>query len=306
MTNTPTKRSFPSPLPVLLRPWDEILLVQVGVGGTGSWLAPHAARLVRVLKEQGKKARLLLIDPDIVEAKNISRQNFCDADLSAETPLHKASSLAFRLSLSLGVEVSALCQPFDPDLLEGYPHWVYRRRQTELLTIVVSCLDNAEGRKEVFRILEANRSYEAPSFWVLDCGNFPATEGDECGQVYLGSAASANDLKHAFSISKQCIALPSPALQAPDLLLPRPEELAQTPRSCADISLANEQGLTINPMMAAIAANYLFALLVTHDLRTMGTAVNLTRGKMDSDYITPASIARVVGKDPATFFSPKH
>ena len=214
--------AFPHPVPVLLRPWEELLIVLVGVGGNGSWLVPHVARLLRVLRTKGKKARAVLVDPDVVEEKNIYRQNFCDADLSIETPLYKASSLSFRMNLALGIEFSAICQKFDPHMLDGYPSWLYRRQRTELLTIVVSCVDNAEARQAIFQVLEANRVHEAPSFWVLDCGNFPATEGDECAQVYLGSAATEAALHNAFSIGQRCISLPSPALQAPDLLLPRP------------------------------------------------------------------------------------
>lgn len=307
MKKLPPKTRFPRPVPVLLRPWEELLIVVVGVGGNGSWLVDHIARLLRVLKDQGKKARAILIDPDIIEAKNIYRQNFCDAELSTETPFFKASSLSFRLALALGVEVSAICQEFDPNMLDGYLPWIYRSDHVDRLTIVVSCVDNAKARNAVFKVLEANKMNEAPKFWVLDCGNFPATEGDECGQVYLGSAASASALHNAFSISKHCIALPSPALQAPDLLIPRQEELEHTSLSCADITAANEQGLMINPMVATVVAQYLFALVLNQGkgLRTMSTSVNLTSLKMDSDYITPESVAKIVGQDPTTLFAKK-
>lgn len=300
-----TTNRFPHPATLLLRPWEEAVVVIVGVGGNGSWVVPHAARLARVLQAKGKKLRIMLIDPDSVEEKNIYRQNFCDADLAQKPPLSKASSLAFRYGLALGIEVSAICEKFDPYMLEGVPSWPYRRdHTTERLTIIVSCVDNAEARKAVFKVLEANRSYEAPSFWVLDCGNFPANVGDECGQVYLGSAATPEDLEFSFGITNRCLALPSPALQAPDLLIARPEELAQSPLSCAEITRANEQGLMINPMIASWVGYYLFAMLVTGDLRLMGTTVNLTSGKVDSDYITKENVARIIGKE-VSFFKKK-
>jgi len=305
MTTQRTKSRLPRPVSLLLRPWEEAVVVIVGVGGTGSWLAPHVARLACVLQARGKKIRLIFIDPDVVEEKNIYRQNFCDADLAQDAPLHKASSLSFRLGLALGVNASAICEEFDPYMLDGYPHRIYGHdRSTERITIVVSCVDNAAARKSVFKVLEANRPYEAPSFWVLDCGNFPANAGDECGQVYLGSAATPEALEYAFGITNRCLALPSPALQAPDLLIARPEELAQSPLSCAEITRVNEQGLMINPLIASWAASYLFAMLVTGDLRLMGTSINLTRGKVDSDYITPEQVAKVIGKE-VSFFKKK-
>ena len=305
MSAQSTTSRIPHPVPLLLRPWEEAVVVFVGVGGTGSWLAPHGARLARVLQAKGKKIRLIFIDPDRVEEKNIYRQNFCDADLAHDPPLYKASSLSFRHSLALGVNTSAICDTFDPYMLDGYPYRSYGSdHATERITIIVSCVDNAEARRSVFKVLEANRPYEAPSFWVLDCGNFPANQGDECGQVYLGSAATPESLEYAFGITNRCLALPSPALQAPDLLIARPEELAQSPLSCAEITRANEQGLMINPMIASWAGYYLFAMLVTGDLRLMGTSVNLTKGKADSDYITRESVARVIGKD-VSFFKKK-
>ncbi len=305
MIQQSSARRFPHPLPLLLRPWEEAVVVVVGVGGNGSWLAPHMARLARVLRTKGKKLRLVFIDPDIVEEKNIYRQNFCDADLAQDAPFHKASSLAFRYSLALGVYATAICEKFDPHMLDGYPHWLYGRdRSIERITIVASCVDNAEARQSIFKVLEANRLYEAPDFWVLDCGNFPANQGDECGQVYLGSAATPEALQYAFSISKRCMALPSPALQAPDLLIARPEEQMHPSLSCAEITRANEQGLMINPVIAAWAASYLFAMLVTGDLRLMGTSINLTQGKVDSDYITREGVARVIGKE-VSFFKKK-
>ncbi len=293
-------------VPLLLRPWDEARIVIVGVGGTGSWLAVQAGRLIRVLEARGKKARLTLVDPDIVEEKNISRQNFCDADLAGDDgkPLHKATSLAFRLSLSWGINVSAITEPFDPHLLEDYPYPSYER-SAERLTVVVGAVDNAQARSAIFKVLEANHSFEAPRFFVLDCGNLAAgADGNESGQVLLGSASSPEGMQHAFRIRNACIALPSPALQAPDLLMARQEEGDQSPLSCAEIAQANTQGLMINPMIAMIAAQYLFAMFVTGKLTRFATYVDVHSGTMSSEYITPETLARVISKDP-TFFARK-
>ncbi len=301
MTQTLDTR-FRRAVPLLLRPWEEVVIVIVGVGGTGSWLAVQAARLLRILHKRGKKARLVLVDPDVVEEKNIYRQNFCDADLADDgSPLHKASSLAFRLSLAWGLDVAAITEQFQPFLLEDYPHPYYGKK-CERLTIVVGCVDNAQARQAIFKTVEANRSFEAPYYFVLDCGNFATHEdGNESGQVLLGSAATPLGMQHAFSISKNCIALPSPALQAPDLLIARPEEQEQTPLSCAEITQANEQGLMINPTIAVIAAQYLFSMLVYGKLKRFATYVDVSSGTQSSEYITPDTLARVIGKEPSFF-----
>ena len=65
---------------LLLPSSDNISLVLVGCGGTGSWLAPHVARVARLLLEKWQKdVQVVFVDPDVVEEKNIYRQNFCHA-----------------------------------------------------------------------------------------------------------------------------------------------------------------------------------------------------------------------------------
>jgi tRNA A37 threonylcarbamoyladenosine dehydratase len=50
-------------------------IVQVGVGGTGSWLAAALARIVYHARQKGEVVKLILVDPDIVGESNIGRQN---------------------------------------------------------------------------------------------------------------------------------------------------------------------------------------------------------------------------------------
>lgn len=241
---------------------------------------------------------MLLVDPDIVEAKNIARQNFSQAEVRSEQPFYKASSMAFRLGMTYGLDIDAVTERFDPELLEDYPYTDYQAR-IERLTLVIGCTDNANARRSIFKVLEANRSHEAPRFWVLDCGNVA-----ESGQVLLGSAHTPQAMQHAFKFARHCIALPSPALQAPDLLIPRPEELEETPISCAELAMANAQGLMINVALACEAADYVLRMLVTGTLKRYATYMDLPSGRKTSSYITPESVARTLGKD-ASFFLKK-
>ena len=59
--------------PVVLGQWEELNIVLVGCGGTGSWAAPHLARLVAVMREQGKRVAVTFFDQDRVETKNVQR-----------------------------------------------------------------------------------------------------------------------------------------------------------------------------------------------------------------------------------------
>ncbi len=54
----------------LVRP---IKIVMLGAGGTGGYAAPHIYRLLHVLN---RPVRFIIADGDVVEEKNLVRQNF--------------------------------------------------------------------------------------------------------------------------------------------------------------------------------------------------------------------------------------
>lgn len=55
-----------------------VKIVMLGAGGTGAFAAPHIYRLLHALE---RPARFIICDGDVVEAKNLNRQNFSPADL---------------------------------------------------------------------------------------------------------------------------------------------------------------------------------------------------------------------------------
>lgn len=265
--------SFVKAATLLLPVYDRIRLFLVGCGGTGSWLAPSVARIAKVWQEQGHQVDLIFCDPDHVEPKNIPRQNFCEAELKR----NKASALAYRYSAAWGLEIHAVDQPFKAAKL---PH------KFGALTILIGCVDNAAARREIANAVQRQieGSQDERRLWWLDCGN-----NDDSGQVLLGSATAPCQMEHAFRSRKICKMLPAPSLIAPDLLEPRPEELAASKLSCADIQLANAQSLAVNQQVAAIATDYLLRML-SGSLKRFATYFDLESGVMRSRYITPEEI----------------
>jgi hypothetical protein len=53
----------------------ELTVMLVGLGGTGSALAPSLARLAIHLRGRGVGVKMLFVDPDVVERRNVWRQN---------------------------------------------------------------------------------------------------------------------------------------------------------------------------------------------------------------------------------------
>jgi PRTRC genetic system ThiF family protein len=264
--------SFMNAARVITAAHQEVRLVMVGCGGTGSWLAPSVARIVRVLNESGTETSALFIDPDLIESKNIPRQNFCDAELGHT----KAQTLAARYSLAWGIEIDAVTDHFKAEMIGS--RW-------NRLTVVIGCVDNAAARQEIAKTLKANSGDSPPRVWWLDCGN-----RRESGQVLLGSTDDPRALRSAFPLDGFSQHLPSPAMQCPDLLEPQPEELSHHNLSCAELALANAQGLIVNQRVAAEAADFLARLLVHQNLRRFAIWFDLASGAVRNSYITPGQI----------------
>ncbi len=100
--------------------------VIIGCGGLGTNIAVHLAG--------AGIGRLLLVDFDNVEERNLNRQFFYTKD---DTGKEKAGVLAKRLSAyAPETEIKSRCGRFDNSLAEGYD-------------IIVIAVDNIETRKEI-------------------------------------------------------------------------------------------------------------------------------------------------------------
>jgi len=239
------------------REWNIAL---VGCGGTGSWLAPHIARLVKIAQEkQGRKIETMFCDPDVVLEKNCYRQNFSYSEIGA----NKAEALAFRLNAAWGLEIKTFSGPVSN---LGYNY-----------QILVGCVDNAAARRQI--------AFKADRSWWLDCGN-----SRDYGQVLLGRGRIDAHEK-PFGLEGLCTWLPSPAKQHPELLEDQPQvEENEVGLSCADLALQGLQSLSINARVAAEAADFLFRFLLTGDLRRYAAYISLEGGSSSSKYITDDNI----------------
>ena len=87
----------------------EFNIIIVGVGGTGGYVVRDLQRFIYSLGKRVHdiKLNLHLVDPDIVEMKNLLRQNFSPTDLGKP----KAEVTAIRTSRIFGLEVKAHVTP---------------------------------------------------------------------------------------------------------------------------------------------------------------------------------------------------
>ena len=236
----------------------------IGCGGTGSFLALHLARLAWDWRERhSQDIRLLFIDPDRVEEKNVGRQNFAPCEISQA----KAVQLAHRYSLAFGLPIEALAERFTTAAINPMlSTW-------DALRIVVGAVDNAAARQAIHTAL----SNSPGKFWWIDCGNH-----HDAGQVLIGNrvglqAPEINPLGF-------CSALPAPSTQHPELLDAEPDT-PDTAVSCADLALADAQSLMVNQATASWAINFVHRLLLRR-LDVYATYFDLATGSARSLAIT--------------------
>jgi PRTRC genetic system ThiF family protein len=276
-------------IPLTLR----VRLILIGCGGTGSWLAPAVARISRLLVEKfAKEVAVGFVDPDVLEGKNIYRQNFC----AAEVGVNKAVALATRYSIAWGIDIRAYPAKFGWNISND----LGSSNNQDDLSVYIGCVDNIRARRD---ILDTLRKTYGTCFWI-DCGNVK-----ESGQVLIGRNSPGEKVK-TFPLEGRCAWLLLPSRQHKELIgkagadddsgdndgeaVNVPEEVPILPEglSCAEIAMLDEQGHSINQAIASIAADYLLRLLLTQNLDKFQTYIDLASGSMKSTYITPGNLRK--------------
>lgn len=229
----------------------------VGCGGTGGFVTEGLCRLLP------PHARLVLIDHDRVEERNLIRQNFNFDDLGK----FKSEALAQRLARRFNRPIA-------------YSTFPVALSEVKVPGLVIGCVDNGPSRRDIAEQLKHSLvpPYGYVSWWI-DAGN-----GENYGQVLIGN----NPKGGAFSLDEsKCLALPMPTIQ-------RPEILAQAPvqeRDCAQIV---EQGPTINQAMASIVIEVVRRLIEGTCL-WMQLYLDLEAGTLNSVLATPELVQSITG-----------
>ncbi len=163
--------------PYLINAPHRITIMLIGCGGTGSMLLPRLARLNYVLQQLGHKGIYVeVLDGDIVEEKNILRQNFTKDDIGE----NKAVCMVSKINMAFDTDWNAI-----PSNLEA---------EEELNgNIIISCVDNVSARKIISEKVDnlGNSHIDTlKTFLWFDCGNTRDT-----GQVVMSDTAYMNEDK---------------------------------------------------------------------------------------------------------------
>lgn len=220
-------------------------VVIFGCGGTGSRIIPAVAQLMSTLQTL-VNPELILCDFDIVEEKNLSRQNFARPDVGK----NKAEALAGRYSKAYNLKVTPITVAAGTKEYAEALNMFGVADRLRGPTLYIIAVDSVKARQEILANALLLQSGSAVSSVVIDCGN-----EDIFGQVsYFTtapiSAEAGRDLEFINNWYQGVIPGEHVLHELPvDVLYYSQMREGESTRSCADL----DQTLAINNLMAAQA-----------------------------------------------------
>lgn len=215
--------------------------IVLGVGGTGSELVPKLCRQLSLLRYDDsveQRHAITICDADVVEDKNLIRQNFFAQDLGK----NKAEIMALKCSTMFDMTVNAVPRYVETEeellkLVYLYP---------DKVPFIVGCVDNTATRKLVHEVISKGT---IPLVFYIDSGN-----EEYAGQVALGCYPT---IKNYLYISDEVglFYIPDVTFHHPEML--ETEDKFASELSCAERALSNPQAAITN----VEAANILFQMI---------------------------------------------
>lgn len=250
-------------------------VIIVGCGGTGS-------RIIAPLIQTIKQARssidpcIYLVDGDIVEEKNLTRQNFIKPDVGR----NKAIVLAERYSQAMDFPVVSVPEMVMPNgsmaqRINASCRSQGRRTLTGARRIVIMCVDSIDARLNILKSISSKDI-------IIDAGN-----EDTYGQVNIFDAVHVSQI----NLNESPVKIPTIVGDYELPFIPSPLEEYLHARanppvatgSCADL----DQSLAINNMMAAGIINFFQNITFNSKFTVATNRFDLLQGN-SSDMMTSA------------------
>lgn len=231
-----------------------VQILIIGAGGTGGYVIPH---LYRIAFASDRPCKVIIADGDIVERKNLIRQNFAECDIGE----NKAVVMAERYSEVFGIETEYIPNYIEDEAqlydLLYLPHPAYSSTPKPI-SILIGAVDNNRSRvmcNNVFKRLD--------DIIYIDSGN-----GDFTGQVVCGAKADGK------VVSKPVASV------FPDIL--KDTEKFPSELSCAERSVSAPQSIAANVFASTAITSMLYYLLIEGELKNSRIAFSSRKLLMKS------------------------
>ena len=213
---------------------------------------------------------MILCDGDIVEEKNLVRQNFSHADLGE----NKARVLAERYAAVFGMEAEYI--PFFIEDLDSLMNLITPTfwRSSELsapniqeLVILLGCVDNNRSRQLCHQAF-----YQSKDLVYIDSGN-----GEFSGQVVCGVRRNGHTIfKPVGGVHPQML---------------RDQDKFPSQLSCAEAAQADPQSMAANIMAATAVVDMVYNILTHGRSRVRQTDFSTQTVKMQTILENPRRVA---------------
>jgi PRTRC genetic system ThiF family protein len=236
-----------------------IVYTIIGAGGTGGYVIRDLLRFLQALKLKGDHRHFAvnIVDGDIVEEKNLIRQNFISCDLQK----HKAEVLAKRYGAAFGVPVYYYNEFIqNADMLSKYctdaaETMMVRNHRDTVQHVIVGCVDNHQARRMIHRHTQ-NRD---GVYWI-DSGNERTSGQVVCSYGRFMRNLQGVDVNYFLEGGYPSgRANPTPTIVDifPDILDSTKDLEGSDDTSCADRAMIEDQNIFINMTAAINVLNYL-------------------------------------------------
>lgn len=208
----------------------------IGAGGTGGHLIPNALRMFANDNSKSTGFKVIIADPDIVEERNIARQNFIGFDIGK----NKARVLAERYSQYYNLDISYIDQEVNYAYL--------RDNFSNTHTLIIDSVDNAWTRADINKFIKLKGA--ADITWI-SVGN-----DEDSGQIvvynpWLSTPRTVVDI-WPDDFSRTVI---------------NAEEELERARSCGENNVIFPQSIAINETAANIVKNILYQIAYDNEIK---------------------------------------
>lgn len=220
-----------------------VKIILLGAGGTGGYVIPH---LYRIGFAADRCIRIIVCDGDVVEKKNLVRQNFVAQDIGR----NKAQVLSERYSAAFGIECEYIPRfvETEEELLRltapDFRKQIWMSGSETQRVILLGCVDNNKSRQLCHSVF-----YKQKDLIYIDSGN-----GEHTGQVVCGVRQN-----NRTTYKPVCTLYP-------DML--RDEDKFPSELSCAERTISAPQSVTANLTAATAVVSFLYDLLICGELNT--------------------------------------
>lgn len=236
-----------------------IRFLLVGVGGTGGYLFYYLTRLLASFNNLPAEQRhhncyqLIIADGDLVESKNLIRQNFVEPDIGKS----KARVLSNRYGNVYGMAI-----PYHSDYIEDLDTLIdlianEKMGFTPRITILLGAVDNNKTRQLFHKAFD-----ELETLIYIDSGNDEWT-----GQVMMGIKAENK------------VIIPPVGYFYPDIL--EDKDTLFPSESCEEDAVSSPQNISTNITAATIMFN-MINQLITDGVENYGATFNARTSQIRS------------------------